>query len=114
MDFFQATNSMASELMRGDAGRYTPKNAGGLSMRNLRFYFLFSCLTVLGACASSVSTTGTPCPNPGMPSPAHESCWYLLKISKVDAEANRVTGTDRKGRSFTFRVRDVEILKRSN
>lgn len=83
-------------------------------MRTLRFCFLLSSLSLLGACAGSVSTTGTPCPHAGMPSAAHQSCWYWLKVTEIDAERNWVTGIDLRNKSSKFRVRDIEMLVRTN
>lgn len=83
-------------------------------MISIRTLFLFSCVALLSGCASSITTTSTPCPGPGQPSAGNHSCWYWLMITNIDPDKNLVSGTDKKGGNFTFRVREVEMLTRTN
>ena len=79
----------------------------------IRSLFFLICLPLLYACAEWPQV-GSPCSGPGSPSAAHRNCWYHLTINTIDDVGNRVTGTDARGNRFTFRVRDVAMLKQTN
>ena len=78
-------------------------------MISIRSVLSLSCLLLLSGCAEAPHV-GSPCPYPGEPSAAHKSCWYSLTITNIDSSKNLVTATDEQHNSFTFRVRDVDML----
>lgn len=73
----------------------------------MRRFLLFSCLALVTGCS------GVPCPRPGFPSEGHQSCVYILDVTKVDPNANLVTATDLLNRTFVFRVHDLDKLTSS-
>jgi hypothetical protein len=86
----------------------------------IRTLLMFSSLFVLSGCAE-YPHVGHPCPPPGWPSGALKSCWYLLRVTAIDANRNIVTGEyvgdevkDFTVKTFTFRVRDVDKLASTN
>ena len=61
----------------------------------------------------------TACPSPGHPSSVNERCFYLLKVTHVDAAGNEVKAKMGRGgyetdEEFSFRVKDIDKLVATN
>jgi hypothetical protein len=84
---------------------------GGARMITLRSLVLLVPVLLVG-CA-------TGCPLPGHPSPINERCFYVLKVTHIDAASNEVKARMGRGgyetnEEFSFRVKDIDKLVATN